>query len=133
MSDETFAKRSEQRGEVWDNENASWKVAINDVMGTLDQSKVVTTDRYMSDILGTKESILPTLAPVAQSEIERNVNDIAKFREAQGLNVKTVEELWSTYRFKIARKAPGTTMADIQKVSDEIGLDKLEEYIKKCY
>jgi hypothetical protein len=98
---------------------------IKAIKSEINSLKSQITNTHMSNLLPTNQD--------NQEAIAKNVEDVNKFRAEQGLNKKTVEELWATYRFKIERKTPGTTMSDIMKVSDEIGLSNLEDYLKKCY
>lgn len=50
MSSETFIKRSEQRGEL--NEYTPiWKQRIDDLLSTVDQTKIITTDKYLADLI----------------------------------------------------------------------------------
>jgi hypothetical protein len=51
MSDELFIERSKQRNDYKSGETESWKKALNDAISKIDPSKIVNTDKYLSDLL----------------------------------------------------------------------------------
>jgi len=50
MSEKTFAARSEQRNEPYDSGRMLWKEGIDDAMRSVPADKLVTTDKYFSDL-----------------------------------------------------------------------------------
>lgn len=52
MDKETFLKRAEQRGEL-NSYTSQWKSDIDNLLSNIDASKVIKTDKYLSDIMLT--------------------------------------------------------------------------------
>ena len=56
MSDDTFIERSKQRDDYKEGDTESWKNKINDEISKIPSDKVITTDKYLSDLLSTQPS-----------------------------------------------------------------------------
>ena len=61
ISDKTFIDRVKQRDDYTEGETEQWKANINEVLGNIDQSKIIQTDKYLSDLLS--EETLPKFKP----------------------------------------------------------------------
>ena len=56
MSDDTFIERSKQRDDYKEGDTESWKNKINDEISKIPSDKVITSDKYLSDLLSTQPS-----------------------------------------------------------------------------
>lgn len=57
MDDDVFIKRNVERGEGSKESSRLWKDGINKTLAKIDQSKIVTTDKYLSEILDSNEDV----------------------------------------------------------------------------
>jgi len=67
ISNETFIDRAKQRDDYTEGETEQWKTNINEVLKSVPQSKIIQTDKYLSDLL-SKESI-PSFKPISNQKI----------------------------------------------------------------
>jgi hypothetical protein len=62
ISDKTFIDRAKQRDDYTEGETEQWKANINEVLKNVPQSKIIQTDKYLSDLL--LEKYIPSFKPI---------------------------------------------------------------------
>ena len=111
VSNETFFARSKQRGDFEDRNVPSWKQAINEELMKLeDQDSIITTDKYLSDMLPKKE---------VSSQVKNTTEEISR--------------IWDKFKDRIEKKSPVTVKEDIADLLNEMDIKDIEDYLEKCY
>lgn len=73
MSKETFIERSKQRNDYTEGSTEGWKTNLDDLIGQVDQSKVVTTDQYLSELIKPRlTSTMNSIKKLKQDLIDNN-------------------------------------------------------------
>jgi hypothetical protein len=80
ISDETFVERAKQRDDYTEGETEQWKANINQALQNIPQSKIVQTDKYISDLFTTSQKQLPKFKPKPANTL--NSLEIEQFRVA---------------------------------------------------
>lgn len=108
MTPESFIEKSHQRGEFDDNNKLLWKQDIDNALSTVDPSKILTTDKYLSEL------IIQNNENIVQNYIRENLPDIPTSRDRIQLmdNVKetpdgpiiSLDSPEEYYKFKNTKK-----------------------------
>lgn len=68
MSKDTFVNRAKQRNDYTEGETEKWKTSLDTEISKIDKSKVINTDKYLSDLFVTPEQKQQVVSPEALDE-----------------------------------------------------------------
>jgi len=124
MSKDTFVTRAKQRDDYTEGETESWKDNLDKTISTVDQNKVITTDKYLSDLLPktTEQVIANSPIPSAEQQVEEAV-DPAVIMEQTANQVLNDYDIDTITGF-LDNLNVGEVTEDVVK---EIGFESLEQ------
>jgi len=65
IPDETFVERAKQRNDYTEVETEQWKANINQILQNIDQSKIIQTDKYISDLIISTQTPNVSFKPIS--------------------------------------------------------------------
>lgn len=121
---ETFYERAKQRGEFYDKDAVSWKAAIDKVMSKFDPEDILTTDKYLQDMLPNNKAIVSN---VSKANIPQNlVSGVESFGTKQyatpeirailGDNAHSIDMIEAGLRTRTTRSA-----SEMEKYNVKVG------------
>jgi hypothetical protein len=114
LTDKEFKKRIEQRGAKYDIQE--WKSKINDVISKVPISKVITTEKYLSDLLSATQKAQPIYSDDFMNDLDQLelTTEVIKYLYAESGSRSKIQDYAFILRDLVANlKSQGFTTNEI--------------------